>query len=115
LRTGTRHGYAINIYFTKHDYRGAKEKVIDTMQQTWHFTDAQTVVAQLSTNPATGLTPQEAEQRLAEYGPNELIDRGVKSVWKIYGSNLPMSWSCCSLSLLSFRPLSVKLKTPLSF
>lgn len=64
------------------------QKVINTMQQAWHFADPQTVVTQLSTNLATGLTTQEAEQRLTQYGPNELIDRGVKSIWKILWEQL---------------------------
>ncbi|MCE7983489.1 MAG: calcium-translocating P-type ATPase, PMCA-type [Caldilinea sp. CFX5] len=57
-------------------------------QQAWHFADPQTVAGQLQTNLATGLTSQEAEQRLAAYGPNELIDRGVKSIWQILWEQL---------------------------
>ncbi|MBX3011611.1 MAG: cation-translocating P-type ATPase [Caldilineaceae bacterium] len=58
------------------------------MQQAWHFLDPETVAAELQTDLATGLTPQVAEQRLARYGPNELIDRGVKSVWVILWAQL---------------------------
>lgn len=58
------------------------------MQPSWHFTDPQAVATQLQTNSSTGLTPQMAEPRLAEYGPNELVDRGVKSIWKILWEQL---------------------------
>lgn len=58
------------------------------MQQAWHFTDPEAVATALQTNLVTGLTPQVAEQRLAQYGPNELIDRGVKSIWKILWEQL---------------------------
>lgn len=37
----------------------------------------------LTVSPETGLSPDEAARRLAETGPNELIDRGGKSPWKI--------------------------------
>jgi Ca2+-transporting ATPase len=57
-------------------------------QQAWHFADPQTVAGQLQTDLATGLTPQEAEQRLTTHGSNELIDRGVKSIWKILWEQL---------------------------
>ena len=57
-------------------------------QQAWHFADPQTVAGQLQTDLATGLTQQEAEQRLTTHGSNELIDRGVKSIWKILWEQL---------------------------
>lgn len=57
------------------------------MQQPWRL-DAAAVAAQLQTTLATGLTPQEAEQRLTTYGPNELIDRGTKSIWQILWEQL---------------------------
>ena len=57
------------------------------MEQPWRL-DTAAVAAQLQTDTATGLTPQEAEQRLATYGPNELVDHGVKSIWKILWEQL---------------------------
>lgn len=57
------------------------------MEQPWRL-DTAAVAAQLQTDAATGLTTQEAEQRLATYGSNELIDRGVKSIWKILWEQL---------------------------
>lgn len=58
------------------------------MQPAWHFADPQTIAGQLQTDLTTGLTPQEAERRLTEHGHNELIDRGVKSIWKILWEQL---------------------------
>ena len=38
----------------------------------WHATDIDSIVKQLETDPLRGLTPAEAQQRLARRGPNEL-------------------------------------------
>jgi magnesium-transporting ATPase (P-type) len=38
----------------------------------WHAVPADQVVGRLKTNPTTGLDPNEASRRLAEYGPNRL-------------------------------------------
>jgi Ca2+-transporting ATPase len=45
-------------------------------------------VAALHTNPRDGLQVAESRRRLAQDGPNELIDRGVKSVWAILWEQL---------------------------
>ncbi|MHB8112460.1 MAG: cation-transporting P-type ATPase, partial [Bellilinea sp.] len=44
--------------------------------------DYRAAAAQLDTEIKTGLDPAEAEQRLQTHGPNELVDRGLKSPWK---------------------------------
>ncbi|MHB8774795.1 MAG: cation-translocating P-type ATPase [Bellilinea sp.] len=51
--------------------------------QEWHRMDYRAAAAQLDTEVKNGLDPAEAEQRLQTHGPNELVDRGVKSPWKI--------------------------------
>ncbi|MFA5835902.1 MAG: cation-translocating P-type ATPase [Bellilinea sp.] len=51
--------------------------------QEWHRMDYHAAAAQLDTEIKTGLDPAEAEQRLQTHGPNELVDRGLKSPWKI--------------------------------
>ena len=51
--------------------------------QEWHRMDYSAAVARLDTQIKTGLDPAVAEQRLQTYGPNELVDRGLKSPWKI--------------------------------
>ncbi len=53
----------------------------------WHTLTVEETLARLETQ-ASGLTPTETARRLAEYGPNELIDRGVKSVWRILWEQL---------------------------
>ena len=42
------------------------------------------VIASLESNPETGMTKAEAQKRLAEYGPNELVERGKKNPWTIF-------------------------------
>lgn len=49
----------------------------------WHRLDPQAAVQQLNSDLNKGLTSAEAARRLAEYGPNELIERGRKSPWVI--------------------------------
>jgi Ca2+-transporting ATPase len=49
----------------------------------WHTLDGATVLNQVSVSTAAGLTTAEAEQRRQHFGPNELIERGAKSPWRI--------------------------------
>jgi Ca2+-transporting ATPase len=49
----------------------------------WYKSTAEDVIAQLSSHAEHGLESAEAQRRLEQYGPNELVDRGVKSPWKI--------------------------------
>ncbi|MGB7247734.1 MAG: cation-transporting P-type ATPase, partial [Phormidesmis sp.] len=50
--------------------------------QQWHALGIDEAVAALSAS-AEGLSPQEAERRLAEHGTNELIETGGRSRWQI--------------------------------
>jgi Ca2+-transporting ATPase len=45
--------------------------------------DKSDVLSELNTSFEQGLTNAEAARRLAEYGPNELVESGVKSPWRI--------------------------------
>lgn len=54
----------------------------------WHQLSAEQVVQQLGGDAHHGLTTSEAARRLAETGPNQLIDHGVKSPWRILGEQL---------------------------
>ncbi len=54
----------------------------------WYQLTAEEAVAELQTDVKQGLSAAEAERRLAEYGPNELIERGVKSPWRIFWEQL---------------------------
>ena len=49
----------------------------------WHQLPLNEVLQRLNTTAATGLTQAEATRRLEQYGPNALIERGLKSPWKI--------------------------------
>ena len=51
------------------------------MSQAWYQLDAQAVLQELKTNEASGLSPTDAQQRLEQYGPNELTERPPKSPW----------------------------------
>lgn len=54
----------------------------------WYQRTAEEAVGEFQTDVKTGLTRAEAERRLAEYGPNELIERGAKSPWRILWEQL---------------------------
>lgn len=49
----------------------------------WHNLEAQEAVRRIQSDEQNGLTSAEAARRLAENGPNELVERGKKSPWKI--------------------------------
>ncbi|KVW96659.1 metal ABC transporter ATPase [Thiobacillus denitrificans] len=47
----------------------------------WHAQNADQVCADLETNPARGLTPDEATQRLTRHGPNRLASIPPRPAW----------------------------------
>ncbi len=49
----------------------------------WYRQTAQETVEQLRSDAEQGLSAAEAGQRLRQYGPNELVERGTKSPWLI--------------------------------
>ena len=49
----------------------------------WYQKDIEDVLREFNSNPHNGLTEAQAEQLLQEIGPNELVERGVKSPWLI--------------------------------
>jgi len=50
----------------------------------WHTLSPDEVVRLLSTDPAEGLTAEEAARRLAEHGPNRLEERESTPPWRIF-------------------------------
>jgi Ca2+-transporting ATPase len=52
-------------------------------QQHWHAVDPDAVLRELDTRGEHGLSSQEAEQRLAQYGPNQLAEAPPTSFWKM--------------------------------
>ena len=53
-----------------------------------HELEAQEALKGLSTVLEQGLSDAEAARRLAQYGPNELVDRGAKKPWRILWEQL---------------------------
>jgi len=49
----------------------------------WHTLDTADALQQLRSDASTGLSAFEASRRLAQEGYNELIERGLKSPWRI--------------------------------
>ncbi|BAY97251.1 cation-transporting ATPase [Tolypothrix tenuis PCC 7101] len=49
----------------------------------WHSLEVEKALELLDSNADSGLTPQEVEQRLHKYGPNELEEHGGRSAWEI--------------------------------
>ena len=49
----------------------------------WFAKQPQEILQEFKTNLENGLTEKEVTVRQQKYGPNELIDRGTKSPWKI--------------------------------
>ncbi len=54
----------------------------------WHRQEIDEILAQLGTDSGQGLTSAEAEQRLAKFGPNELVERGGKTIWALIWEQL---------------------------
>jgi len=54
----------------------------------WYRLSLSEVLARLQSDPERGLSRAEAERRLAEYGANELLERGLKSPWLILWEQL---------------------------
>jgi len=54
----------------------------------WNQLSVSEALAELKTDQKTGLSSAEASRRLAEYGPNELVERGLKSPWRIFWEQL---------------------------
>ncbi len=54
----------------------------------WYRKEPSEVISLLSSNAETGLASAEASRRLLEHGPNELIERGLKSPWRILWEQL---------------------------
>ena len=54
----------------------------------WHTVPGADVVRMLDTHAEAGLTGVVARERLAHYGPNELAERGRKSIWRMLWEQL---------------------------
>jgi P-type Ca2+ transporter type 2C len=54
----------------------------------WYRKGINEVLSLLNSDAEAGLTSAEAGRRLAEHGPNELVERGLKSPWRILWEQL---------------------------
>jgi len=54
----------------------------------WHKIDSETVINKLNTNQETGLSNAEAEARFSKHGPNELVEKGGRTPFKILWEQL---------------------------
>lgn len=55
---------------------------------TWHAISTEDVLSRLRTVKNTGLTSEEAEKRLREFGPNQLLEKPRPSFWKLLYNQL---------------------------
>src|SRR5262245_65839660 len=51
---------------------------------TWHAMEAPAVLAELKADAQQGITPAEAQSRLAQHGPNELTHEERASPWQLF-------------------------------
>ncbi|TFH36213.1 MAG: calcium-translocating P-type ATPase, SERCA-type, partial [Anaerolineales bacterium] len=56
---------------------------MDTQRDIWHALEASSVVNALRTSPKAGLTTRDAGKRMAEFGPNELVEAERLSLLKM--------------------------------
>jgi Ca2+-transporting ATPase len=56
--------------------------------ENWHTQKIEDLAQELGTDLEKGLSPEEVARRLAQHGPNELVERGVTSPWKILWEQL---------------------------
>jgi Ca2+-transporting ATPase len=54
----------------------------------WYEVEQAEIIEEFSTSLSTGLSQAEAGRRLAEYGPNELVEKGGKNPWRIVWEQL---------------------------
>jgi Ca2+-transporting ATPase len=75
-----------NSYSPEHRYVGPEKSLRSVARmeaKAWHNLDVAEVVSSLDSN-TEGLTPKEAEKRLAQYGPNELREEKKRiTVWSL--------------------------------
>ena len=65
-----------------------RQTVLSPLPITWHQLDSDAVLRELKADVIAGLSEAEANYRLKEYGPNELVEHGVKSPWLIFWGQL---------------------------
>lgn len=54
----------------------------------WHTQEADNILVSFGVNRSQGLSDTEVQTRLSQHGPNELVERGLKSPWAILREQL---------------------------
>jgi len=72
----------------------------------WHQFDAEDVLRCLESDPRQGLDETEAAARLVRFGPNEIVEQGRKSPWRMVWEQLT---SVLVLILIAAAAISVAL------
>jgi Ca2+-transporting ATPase len=54
----------------------------------WYRKETSKAISLLNSDAEAGLASAEAQRRMAEHGPNELVERGLKSPWRILWEQL---------------------------
>ncbi|MGK7873977.1 MAG: cation-translocating P-type ATPase [Xenococcaceae cyanobacterium] len=57
---------------------------LPNLEKSWHTHSVENTLELLGSNPETGLTSQEVQQRLQHYGPNEIQETAGRSPWEIF-------------------------------
>ncbi len=65
-----------------------KSDLPDQQTPLWHAISTRDVIAQLNTSTQMGLTQEEAEARLAHYGPNQLKEAPPITIWQMLWDQL---------------------------
>jgi Ca2+-transporting ATPase len=75
--------------FTRMERRMSDPKQSELQREmAWHTLEADETLARLQSDLQRGLSAGKAQQRLQRYGPNELVDRGGVSPWRILWGQL---------------------------
>jgi P-type Ca2+ transporter type 2C len=61
----------------------SRSNSLSDLTSLWHTLDAQKTLQELGSNPETGLTSQQVEERLQQYGSNEIEEAASRSTWEI--------------------------------
>lgn len=61
----------------------SRSNSLSDLTSLWHTLDAQKTLQELGSNPETGLTSQQVEERLQQYGSNEIEEAAGRSAWEI--------------------------------
>jgi len=63
------------------------QRETDVLPVAWHQLTADAALGRIESRP-DGLTASEVEARLARFGPNELVERGARTIWHILWEQL---------------------------